>query len=312
MHRRFGSGASSPLSAIPPWASSLHALSAASSLASPPLPRPGSFTILPRAATCSPRTSPLTSRSASTVSPNMRLLQSLCRPSSCFQVPLGRPLPPQGPAPSGVSHFDPPPSIELLEVSSDTSGSAEGGDPAADNTSATRRSPCLETPPGFPSRLPLPPPQLVVVDSGAAGGGDTGGAGSGGADSGGAASPSGGWIVGAPAKGGSSAGARGAPSRGAGVAGAGSAGTKGAGIGGTGGAVAEGTGGTGATGAGGVGVGGPGGVVAGGTGGSGATGVGVTRGTGGTGAAGVGVTRDTGVTGGAGGTGAAGAGGAGA
>ncbi|CAI7757126.1 unnamed protein product [Closterium sp. NIES-54] len=55
---------------------------------------------------------------------------------------------------------------------------AEGGDPAADDTAATRRSPRLETPPGFP------PP--VAVDSGAAGGGDTGGEDSGGAGPGGA------------------------------------------------------------------------------------------------------------------------------
>ncbi|CAI7860859.1 unnamed protein product [Closterium sp. NIES-53] len=37
------------------------------------------------------------------------------------------PLPPQGPAPSGVSQVNPPPLVELLEVSSDTSGPAEGG-----------------------------------------------------------------------------------------------------------------------------------------------------------------------------------------
>ncbi|CAI7785973.1 unnamed protein product [Closterium sp. NIES-53] len=47
------------------------------------------------------------------------------------------PLPPQGPAPS-----------------------AKGGDPAADDMAATRRSPRLETPPG------LPPPQPAAVDSG--------------------------------------------------------------------------------------------------------------------------------------------------
>ncbi|CAI5457784.1 unnamed protein product [Closterium sp. Yama58-4] len=36
------------------------------------------------------------------------------------------PLPPQGPAPSGVSQVDPPPLVEPLEVTSDTSGPAEG------------------------------------------------------------------------------------------------------------------------------------------------------------------------------------------
>ncbi|CAI7895286.1 unnamed protein product, partial [Closterium sp. NIES-53] len=122
------------------------------------------------------------------------------------------PLPPYGPAPSGVSHADPPPSVEPLEVSSDSSGRAEGGDPAADDTAATLHSLCLETPSGFPPRPSSPLPQPAAVDSGAetagaksggaepkgegSGGATTGGAGSwgaatGGADSGGPASPSG-------------------------------------------------------------------------------------------------------------------------
>ncbi|CAI5514723.1 unnamed protein product [Closterium sp. Naga37s-1] len=113
-----------------------------------------------------------------------------------------------------------------MEISSDTSGLAEGGDLAADDTAATRRSPHLETPPGFPPRPSSPPPQPVAVDSGAAMGGETGGAdsrgagpevadsrgaesggagsggaGSGGADTGDAASPSGGGVVGSPAGG---------------------------------------------------------------------------------------------------------------
>ncbi|CAI7814321.1 unnamed protein product [Closterium sp. NIES-53] len=124
------------------------------------------------------------------------------------------PLPPQGPAPS-----------------------AKGGDPAAEHTATTRRSPRLETPPGFPPRPSLPPLQPVAVDSGAetagaklgsaetegegfggaaTGGAATGGAGSGGAatrgagswgattggaDSWGPASPSGGGAVGDPAGG---------------------------------------------------------------------------------------------------------------
>ncbi|CAI7834999.1 unnamed protein product [Closterium sp. NIES-53] len=131
-----------------------------------------------------------------------------------------------------VSHpVDPPPLLEPLVISSDTSGPAEGGDPTADNTATTRRSPRLETPPGFPPRLSSPPLQPVAVDTGAAGGEDIGGAGpggaetgggeiggagpggaetggegfggadSGGANSGGAASPNGGGAVGAPAAG---------------------------------------------------------------------------------------------------------------
>ncbi|CAI7905586.1 unnamed protein product [Closterium sp. NIES-54] len=134
------------------------------------------------------------------------------------------PLPPQGPAPSGVSQVDPPSLVDPWKVSSDTSCPAEGGDPAADDTAATRHSPRLETPPGFPPRPSSPPLQPVAVDSGAAGGGDpegadsggagpqvaesrgagsggadSGGAGSGGADTEGAASPSGSGDVGAPA-----------------------------------------------------------------------------------------------------------------
>ncbi|CAI7790697.1 unnamed protein product, partial [Closterium sp. NIES-54] len=107
-----------------------------------------------------------------------------------------------GSAPSGVSQVDPTPLVEPLEISSDSSGRAEGGDPAADDTAATRRSPCLETPLGFPPRPTSPPLQPAAVDSGAettdaepgvaktegegSGGAATGGAGSGGATTGGA------------------------------------------------------------------------------------------------------------------------------
>ncbi|CAI7845655.1 unnamed protein product [Closterium sp. NIES-54] len=141
----------------------------------------------------------------------------------------------RGPAPSGVSQVDPPPLVEPLEISSNSSGPAEGGDPSADDTAATRRSPRLETPPGFPPRPSSPPLQPAIVDSraetagakiggaeiegegsgGAAtggamtggattGGAATRGAGSwgtatGGADSGGPASPSGSGAVGDPA-----------------------------------------------------------------------------------------------------------------
>ncbi|CAI7870270.1 unnamed protein product, partial [Closterium sp. NIES-54] len=63
MRRRFGSGARSPLFAIPKQVSSLLALSAVSSWASPPTLRPGSSTTLPRVVFCPLRTSPSTSRS---------------------------------------------------------------------------------------------------------------------------------------------------------------------------------------------------------------------------------------------------------
>ncbi|CAI7845975.1 unnamed protein product [Closterium sp. NIES-54] len=136
-----------------------------------------------------------------------------------------------GPAPSVVSQL-------------------RGDDPAADDTAATRRSPRLETPPGFLPRPSSPPPQPATVDSGAktagaepggaetegegSGGATTGGAGfggatTGGADSGGAVSRSGGGAVGDPA-GGSPGGG------GYGPAGAGAASPGGsAGVGGTGG-----------------------------------------------------------------------------
>ncbi|CAI7879797.1 unnamed protein product [Closterium sp. NIES-53] len=82
MRWRFGSGARSPLFAIPPQASSLLALSAASSLASPPTPRPSGFTTLSRAGSCLHRTSPLTIRTASTISTRTHLPRSPRRPSS--------------------------------------------------------------------------------------------------------------------------------------------------------------------------------------------------------------------------------------
>ncbi|CAI7728677.1 unnamed protein product, partial [Closterium sp. NIES-53] len=91
------------------------------------------------------------------------------------------PIPAQSLVPSRVSHVDPPPLVEPLEVSSDTSGPTEGDDPTFEDRVATCRSPRLETPPGFPPRLSSPPPHPVAVDSGTSGGGDTGGAGSGGA-----------------------------------------------------------------------------------------------------------------------------------
>ncbi|CAI7895128.1 unnamed protein product [Closterium sp. NIES-53] len=98
----------------------------------------------------------------------------------------------QGPAPSGVSQVDPPPLVEPLEVSSDTSGPAEGGHPTAAGIVAPRRSPCLAAPSGSPPRLSSSPLQRIAVDSGATRGGDTGGvggAGAGGTGFGGAGGP---------------------------------------------------------------------------------------------------------------------------
>ncbi|CAI7910350.1 unnamed protein product [Closterium sp. NIES-54] len=129
-----------------------------------------------------------------------------------------------GPAPSCVSQVDQPPLVECLEVSYESSGPAEEGDPAADDTAATRCSPRLETPPGFLPRPSSPPPQPTAMDSGAEvagvepGGAETEGEGSrgaatrgattggasswgattGGADSGGPVRPSGGGAVGDP------------------------------------------------------------------------------------------------------------------
>ncbi|CAI7767637.1 unnamed protein product [Closterium sp. NIES-53] len=208
-------------------------------------------------------------------------------------------------------------------VSSDSFGPAEGGDPTTDDTAATRRSPRLETPPGFPPWPSSPPPQPAAVDYGAetagaesggaepegegsggagSGGAMPGGAGSwgaatGGADSGGPASPSGGGAVGDPA------GDPGAGQPPPGAEAASPGGT--ASAGGTGGtAGAGGTGGTASAG---------GAASAGGTrGAAGARGAGATSPRGATGAPGDGPTShgDTASAGGAGGT--AGARGAGA
>ncbi|CAI7840970.1 unnamed protein product [Closterium sp. NIES-53] len=207
------------------------------------------------------------------------------------------PLPPQGPASSGVSQVDPPPLVESLKVSSDSSGPAEGGDPTADDTTATRHFPRLETPPGFPPRLSSPPPQPAAVDSGAEtagaepGGAEVEGEGSGGAATGGAGS-------GGAGSGGAETG--GADSRGA------------ASLGGGGGSSAVVAGGIGAAGVGGAGAAGPRGPTSAG-GARGAAGAGGTRGAtgaGGTGAVGAGGAG--GATGARGAGGAAGAGGAGA
>ncbi|CAI7878459.1 unnamed protein product [Closterium sp. NIES-54] len=139
--------------------------------------------------------------------------------SVVVEPPSIAPLPPPGPAPSGVSQVDPPPLVEHLEVSSDTSSPAEGGDPTAADTVALRRSARLVVPPGFPPRPSSPPLQPVAVDSGAAGGGDTGGAGFGGAGSGGAECPTGPGGAGGVAAGGVAVG--GADGAGAGASGTG-------------------------------------------------------------------------------------------
>ncbi|CAI7813520.1 unnamed protein product [Closterium sp. NIES-54] len=96
--------------------------------------------------------------------------------------PSVAPLPPQSPSPSGVSQVDPSPLVEPVEVSSDTSGPAEGGDPTPATTMTPRCSAHLAGPPGFPPRPSSLPLQPVAVDFGATGGGTTGGAGSGGAE----------------------------------------------------------------------------------------------------------------------------------
>ncbi|CAI7767965.1 unnamed protein product [Closterium sp. NIES-54] len=252
----------------------------------------------------------------------------------------------RGPASSGVSQVDPPPLVESLVISSDTSSPAEGGDPTAVDTATTSRSSVLVTPPDFPLQPSSPPLQPVVVDTGAAGGGDTGGADAGGAgpggaetggaetrgaetgvaDSGGAASPSGGGAVGAPSAG-PGVGKQQPPSKletpspqqlppragGAGgtggTGGAGTAGTSGAGAGGTGGVGAAGAGGTGGVGA--AGARGAGATSTGGTSTAGVGGPGGAAGAGGTGGARTRGAGAIGVGGATGGAGAAGAGGAG-
>ncbi|CAI7868949.1 unnamed protein product [Closterium sp. NIES-53] len=228
---------------------------------------------------------------------------------------------------------------------------AEGGDPAADDTAATRRSPRLETPLGFPPQPSLPPLHPAAVDFGdetagaepgggetegeSCGGAATGGAGSwgvasGGVYSGGTASPRGGGAVGDPAGGpgagqplpdggGYGPGGAGAASSGGTASAGGTRGTAGgaggaAGAGGTRGAACAGCArATSPKGA--IGAGGAG---AGGTGGAGTAGPGCAR-FGGAGAAGAGgavraggATRAAGSGGAEGAGGTAGAGGAGA
>ncbi|CAI7785591.1 unnamed protein product [Closterium sp. NIES-54] len=125
--------------------------------------------------------------------------------SSPTAIPPSPPHPP--PLPPPLFLVKPPPLVEPLEVSSDSSGLAEGDDPVVDDTAAPRRPPHLETPPGFPPQSSSPPLQPVAVDFGAGlGGGGAGGVGSGGAGSGGAGS----WGAGSGVAGSGGAGSGGA------------------------------------------------------------------------------------------------------
>ncbi|CAI7794991.1 unnamed protein product [Closterium sp. NIES-54] len=169
MCRGFGSGVPSLLSAICPRASSLRAFFGVCSLAFPPTHRLGRFTTRALVVCCPPATPLLTSPFASTIFTPTAVPEFPSRLSPWFlnpRSPQVAPLPLHGLAPSGVSQVDPPPSVEPFEVSFDTSGPAEGGDPAANDTATTRRSPRLETPPGFLHRRSSPPLQPVAVDPG--------------------------------------------------------------------------------------------------------------------------------------------------
>ncbi|CAI7792581.1 unnamed protein product [Closterium sp. NIES-53] len=206
MCRSFGSEVPSLLSTICLRASSLRALFGACSLAFLPTHRTGSFTTWDLVVCCRPATSILARQSASTVfHPHRSSPVPLPPLSLVVDPPSVAPLPPPSPAPSGVSQVDPPPLVEPLEVSSDTSGPAEGGDPTVGDTMAPRRSARLAVPPSFPPRLSSSPQQPVVVDFGATRGGDTWGA-----DSGGAACPTGTGAAGGAAVGGAGAGGSGA------------------------------------------------------------------------------------------------------
>ncbi|CAI7916082.1 unnamed protein product [Closterium sp. NIES-54] len=80
-------------------------------------------------------------------------------------------------APTSIVYAYPSTVLLCLVVPSASSGSTEGGDPTAADTATSRRSPRLETPPGFPSQTSLPPLQPVVADfggPGVVGGGDAG------------------------------------------------------------------------------------------------------------------------------------------
>ncbi|CAI7879494.1 unnamed protein product, partial [Closterium sp. NIES-54] len=129
MHRCSRSRALVPLSAILPLTSSPPALFPASSLAFPLTRLGGSFTTPPRAMSCPLRTSCLMSRFPFTVSSPTALPLSPPPPLPLFLAPGPPPvdpLPPQGPALSGVSQVDPLPLAEPVEVTVD-SDAAGGG-----------------------------------------------------------------------------------------------------------------------------------------------------------------------------------------
>ncbi|CAI7747283.1 unnamed protein product, partial [Closterium sp. NIES-54] len=92
-----------------------------------------------------------------------------------------------GPTPSGVSQVDPPPLVEPLEISSDSSSLAEGVYPAADDMAAARRSPRLETPPGAARARGAAGAGGAGGATGAAGARGAGAAGAGGAEAAGSA-----------------------------------------------------------------------------------------------------------------------------
>ncbi|CAI7917115.1 unnamed protein product [Closterium sp. NIES-54] len=234
---------------------------------------------------------------------------------------------------ASVFRVDLPPLVEPLEVYPDSSGPAEGGDPAADDTVATRCSPRLETPPGLPPRPSSPPRSLLLwtLELRLLGAGSWGAA-TGGADSGGPVSPSGGGAVGSPGGGGHGPAGAGAAILGGTAGAGGTGGTASAGgaasAGGTRGATGAGGAGAtsprGATGAAGTGPTSPGGTAsaggAGGTAGARGAGAGGTRSagpagpggarTGGAGAAGAGGTGGAAAAGAGGAAGVGGAGGA--
>ncbi|CAI7778322.1 unnamed protein product [Closterium sp. NIES-54] len=122
-----GSGALVPLFVILPRTSSPPALFPASFLPFPLTCLAGSFTTPPRDVSSPLRMSRLTSQIPFTVSCPITL--PLSPPPPLFLAPGPSPvdpLPPQGPAPSGVSQVDPFPLAVPVEVAVD-SGAARGG-----------------------------------------------------------------------------------------------------------------------------------------------------------------------------------------
>ncbi|CAI7805964.1 unnamed protein product [Closterium sp. NIES-53] len=240
---------------------------------------------------------------------------------SYYRSPLVDPLPPQGPAPIGVSQVDP---TEPVEVAVD-SGAARGAEPAGAGTGGAEpggaEPACAESggSPGVPLRRePLSPQRLrewyarrCRHTTIAAGAGATGGAAGAGAAGGAAGAGAAGDAAGAGAAGGfTGAGAAGAAGRGGartgGTGAAGAGGAAGVGAASTGAAGARATGGAaGAVVAGGAGAAGGAAGAGAGAGAAGASGLGGAR-TGGTGAAGAGGVACVGATG----TGAGGATGA--